>query len=219
MALMMATWSLHSIDEAVFDSFVATPTDDQLELMVAKSNANDSEATEWTADSVLQNLTRNVWYEGLDVWQMRGWDNAIESLLERSEFDMRAHGYHCSVSDMFIELATLAYADRGVDAIVRRFWPYRFFDICVRTRVGRDPQMDRFDDYFPTHALLTNAQVGQLLEEVAQYPALLDEFAKGNPSFVARWRSEIETELTEEAVPALTEIFNGQRMWYAMLDY
>jgi len=219
MAITMATYSLHSIDQAAFDAFVANPTDDQLELMATEFNACHSPAADWTVDSVVQNLARNVWYEGLDEWQMGGWESGMSSLLERPEFDLRAHGYHCSVSDMFIELASLAYTDRGVDAIVRRFWPYRFFDICVRTRVGRDPKLDRLGYYGPSHALLTNAQVGQLLDEVSQYPQLLDELAKGSPSFVAHWRRDIEMTLNEEAVPALTEIHNGKRMWYSMFDH
>jgi hypothetical protein len=218
MVLKMASYSLHSIDQTAFDEFVVTPSETQLHPIVNAINESDSEGEKWTAESVALTLAQDVWYERLDEFQMFGWDRGLDSLLERPEFDLRVHGVHCSISDMFIELASLAYADRGVDAIARRFWPYHFFDICVRTRIGRDPTMDRFEQYFPSHALLTNAQVGQLLDETSQYPLLLQELADGNQSFVEKWRLEIDVEL-KEAVPALMESHNEGRMWYSMFDY
>jgi hypothetical protein len=72
--------------------------------------------------------------------------------------------------------------------------------------------------YFPTHALLTNEQVGRLIKEVSAYDSLLAELAKDKPDFVERWREQIQEDL-KEGLPALGEIHKQKRMWYSQLDY
>lgn len=216
--IAVANYSLHSIDQAAFDAFVTLPSSDQLEAIALAMKGASGETENWAPDSVRRRLAAKNWYVGIGECDLPVWESALCSVLERSEFDVRIHGEHGSISDMFVELASQAYADRGVDATVRKFWPYRFFDLCVRTRIGRDPQLERFVDYAPGHALLTNPQVGQFLDEVSEYDNLLHELSNKNPRFVELWRDEAIASL-REATSALTEIYNSNRLWYAQFDY
>jgi hypothetical protein len=139
---------------------------------------------------------------------MQAWENAIRALLDEPKFGRKAHGFHCAVGDMFIDIAARVYRKRGENAVVCQFWPYRFFD-----DYGLDGR-----GYFPTHALLTNDQVGKVIEEVSQYDSLLDELAKDKPDFVERWRDQIQDDI-QEGLPALREIHKQKRMWYSQFDF
>jgi hypothetical protein len=207
----MATYSLNSIDAKVFDRFVAKPSASQLKCVAEKLAQAELDDAPWASDPmgwIRRHLSEPDWYKGLTEDQMQAWDNGIRALLDQPEFGLKAHGYHCAVSDMFIEIAARVYKRRGADAVVYKFWPYRFFDDYGLDQMG----------YFPTHALLTNEQVGKLIEEVGQYEVLLAELAADKPDFVERWREQIGEDL-KEGMPALREIHQQGRMWYAQLDY
>lgn len=207
----MATYSLGSIDAKVFDRFVAKPAASDLKCIAQKLAEADVTSPPWAEDPtdwIRHHVAEPDWYQGLTEEQMQAWENAIRALLDEPKFGKTAHGYHCAVGDMFITIAARVYEKRGEKAVVRQFWPYRFFDNYGLDGMG----------YFPTHALLTNEQVGKLIEEVSQYEALLAELARDKPDFVERWREPIEEDL-KEGLPALGEIHKQKRMWYAQLDY
>ena len=208
----MATYSLTSVEAGAFDRVVAGPSAAQLACVAEHlTRADPGGAAPWAgapADWARRHLAEPDWYKGLAEDQMQGWENGVRAVLDRPEFGLAAHGHYCAVSDMFVELAARAYRRRGADAVVRRFWPYRYTD-----EYGLDGR-----GYFPTHALLTTDQVGRLLEEVSGYDALLAELAADKPAFVDRWREQIGEDL-REALPALREMHGRGRMWYAQLDY
>ena len=208
----MATYSLTSVEAGAFDRFVAGPSAAQVACVAGHlTRAEPGGAAPWAgdpADWVRRHVAEPDWYRGLAEGEMQAWENGVRALLDRPEFGLAAHGFHCAVSDMFVELAARAYRRRGAAAVVRRFWPYRYTD-----EYGLDGR-----GYFPTHALLTPEQVGRLLGEVGEYDALLAELSADKPAFVDRWREQIGEDL-REAVPALREIHGRGRMWYAQLDY
>jgi hypothetical protein len=208
----MATYSLNSINSKAFDEFIVKPSAPQLECIAAKfAQAELHETPPWADDPqewIRRHLSEPDWYKDLTEDRMQAWDNGIRELLHQPEFDLKAHGFHCAVGDMFIQIAAKVYERRGADAVVCKFWPYRFFDDYGLDHMG----------YFPTHALLTNEQVGKLIEEVGDYDALLEELAAHKPDFVARWRDQIKDDI-QEAMPALREIHQQKRMWYSQFDY
>ncbi len=208
----MATYSLNSVNEGVFDKFVTKPSAVQLEFIAQKlAQAEVNDAPPWADDPtdwIRHHMSEPDWYKGLTEDQMQAWDNGIRALLDQPKFGLKAHGFHCAVSDMFIQIAARVYKRRGVNAVVCQFWPYRYFDDYGLDYMG----------YFPTHALLTNEQVGKLIEEVSPYDSLLAELAEDKPDFVERWRDQINSDI-EEGMPALREIHKQKRMWYAQLDY
>lgn len=213
----MATYSLESVLQSVFDEFCTSPSADQLQCMSEViANGDFDEPPSWQSDDIedwiRSRLSSQDWYEGLVDEEMVAWDGAISALFEHTEFDLQAHGFHCAVSDMFITMADKAFEKRNEQAVIRQFWPFRYFDTY---HAGVEP-VDQI--YFPCHALLTNEQVATLLGEVAEYDRLLEELAQNSPDWVEHWRPQIDEDL-KEALPALREIVEQGRMWYSRFDF
>ena len=213
----MATRSLQSILESEFLKFCETPTDAQVQC-VAKCLKIDEDfgvPAQWGDDPqgwLRKQLPKGDWYVDLSEEEMEAWDAGISELMHRGEFELKSHGFHCAVGDMFIEIAAQAYQLREKDAVVRRFWPYRYHGNYF-------PELEPVERrYFPCHALLTNQQVGALLDEFSDYDSLLDTMAQDSPEFVNRWQDAIADDL-KEALPALQEIHQQKRMWYSIFDF
>jgi len=207
----MATYSLNSIDETAFVQACNAPSHELIRVIAESLARAEVEGAVWTGSPdewIRGHLSAGDWYESLSEDEMEAWEAAVREMLDEPQFALKSHGFHCAVGDMFIEMAAKVYRKRSVDAVVLQFWPYRFFDTYDLDYTG----------YSPTYALLTNEQIGRLIDEVADYDALMAEYAKDKPEFVDRWREQINDDV-QEAMPALQEIYDQKRMWYAQFDF
>lgn len=211
----MATYSLQSIDERAFDAFVRKPTKAQIATLVEKMVQLDYyQPPVWQGSEAAwatKHLEAPDWYANLAEEEMQAWENGIRTVVELPEFDLRGHGFHCAVSMEFIDFAARAFAHRGQDAVVRNFFPYRYFG-------GYHPELEAHERIFnPFHALLSSSSIARLIEEVSDYDSLLRDAFPKSPARAEMFKQQIDDDLQEAIEPLKTMAANG-RMWYAVVD-
>ena len=223
---------LHSIDEAAFMRCLSAPTEEQVECVAGHLAQSEDRTAPWAADPrawTVQRFAAPDWYSDLDVGEGDCWEGAVLQLIERPEFDLRHRhaGTVATLSWSVLQWSEEAFTRLGEPAVLRHFKPYRYF-----TSAERELELM----YWPAHAMLTNAEVGRLLSELARFEEVLRTRETARPTVppgseelastlrlfgiggVSAQEIEGARQSAAEAVPVLEEMRAQGRMLFAPFE-